>query len=545
MIRLPLTIPVSRDLQQSYLARGLVSDATLEQVLEVTALRGPDMMALFDLTDSGKRYSFADISDTVTRLVSYWRRVGVRPGDVIMLQAPNSAELYIGCWAAFQAGCVCVPVVDIYRAHEVSRLLDAVRPDVIVTAADHAGFKLPAMFDDLLAERNIRPKARLVIGGEHPNWIPFEAGLLDSGEYGAPGYRDPDEPALVLFTSGTTSTPKAVVHSSRTLLADVHQVAWARAFTWRDRRYLAVPLAHITGVVLGMLLPGATGGSLVLSRPSSMTQTVEELLEYRVTEASGPPHMLSLILDRIQGTRPSLRRWGSVPWGGGRREDDPIFRAEELDIRLACGYGSTEFPTVTACVPGTSLAERMETDGRLAPGVECQAVDPDTREPLPTGHEGELRVRGPERLVCYLDPDQTSTDIDAGGWYYTGDLGTVDARTAVRISGRLKDTISRGGEKFSAGDIEAALRRHPGVAAVAVVAAPDRRYGEVPAAFIVPAEGAAVPTSEDLSAFLLELGVAKQKTPARWQTLAALPLGPTGKVHKAELRKTLTIDDVD
>lgn len=545
MLRPQLVIPVPAALQDQYRAQGLTSDAIIDEVLASTARRAPELPALFDLTSGAATYTYAEIHRRVTSLVSHWRSHKVVPGDVIMLQAPNSTELFIACWAAFQAGCVCVPVVDIYRAHEVSALIDAVQPDVIVAAAVHRGFEYPAMFDSLLDDKLIATKTRTIIGGERPGWVPFELALSDDGAGGEPGLRHPDDPALVLFTSGTTSSPKAVVHSSRTLISDVHQMALAKGFGWQDRRLLAVPLAHLTGVLLGMLLPGATGGGLVLSRPSSVEQTVEELLEYRVTEASGPPRMLSMILDRADGDRVSLRRWSPLAWGGTDRPIDLIMQAEALGIQSSRGYGSTEFPSASASAPGTNAMQRLANDGRLGSGVECEAVDPDTREVLPAGREGELRVRGPERMVGYLDPDQTSADIDKEGWYYTGDLGSVDANKNVLISGRLKDIISRGGEKFSANDIESVLLRHPAIETVAVVAAPDRRLGEVPAAFMVASDGAEIPSPEELTTFLSDQGLASQKTPARWRTVQSMPVSSTGKVQKAELRKTLTIDDAE
>ena len=195
----------------------------------------------------------------------------------------------------------------------------------------------------------------------------------------------------------------------------------------------------------------------------------------------------------------------------------------------------TELPTVTAPTPNDTAHQRLATDGRLAPGVECEAVDPETREAFPLGREGELRVRGPERMLGYLDEEQSRVAIDDDGWFYTGDLGRVDAQGCVTVTGRIKDIINRGGEKFSAREIEDLLVAHPAIAAAAVVARPDRRYGEVPAAFLVAEPGAAAPSAKDLAALLSEHGVARQKFPVEWHWLDELPLTSSNKVKKFEL----------
>jgi acyl-CoA synthetase len=209
-----------------------------------------------------------------------------------------------------------------------------------------------------------------------------------------------------------------------------------------------------------------------------------------------------------------------------------------MGLGPARSYGMTECPSVTTPGGADPAAVRLGTDGPLPPGVECEAVDPDSRGPLAPGDEGELRVRGPERMLGYLDAEQTLAAVDADGWFYSGDLGLCDGRT-VRVTGRIKDIINRGGEKFSASDIEAVLRGHDVVADAAVVAAPDARYGEVPVAFLVAREGAVPPDPSALSAWVLARGMAAQKTPARFSWVPELPTTPSGKVKKFELLAAL------
>jgi acyl-CoA synthetase len=193
----------------------------------------------------------------------------------------------------------------------------------------------------------------------------------------------------------------------------------------------------------------------------------------------------------------------------------------------------TELPTVTVMNRAYPFDRRADTDGAIAPGVEVHVIDDQSR-PLPTGSEGELMVRGPERMLGYLDSAANRAALDDAGWFRTGDVGVVDSDGFVTITGRLKDVINRGGEKFSARDIEDLLAAHPAVRQAAVVAGPDTRFGEVPVAFIV-LDGAGQASAVELAGHLHATGLARQKTPVSWHFVDGLPMTPSGKVKKFEL----------
>jgi acyl-CoA synthetase len=291
---------------------------------------------------------------------------------------------------------------------------------------------------------------------------------------------------------------------------------------------------------LGIIVPGLTGSCVILSRMSGLPQAAAELVEHDATWTSGPPAEIPAIVEahRSAGRErdATLRIFAT---GGTTVRRALIEQGEPLGIHALRSYGMTECPSVSMPSESDTADQRLSTDGRIAPGCECEAVDPASREPLPRGEEGELRVRGPERMLGYLDAQQSREQLDRDGWFYSGDLGVVDDDDCVLITGRIKDIINRGGEKFSAREIEDVLIRHRGIADVAVVPAADGRFGEVPAAFIVAHSGEDPPSEEELGAYLTQQGVARQKTPVHWRWVDALPTTPSGKVKKYQLRQAL------
>jgi len=529
--------PVPAELRAAWRALGLTSDESLSLLLERTAGRWGASVAVVDLV-GGRSLTWHELESEVRAFTAWLRARGVAHGDVVLAQAPNALGLLVAWWAAWQAGCVFVPVVDIYRAHELRRVVELVRPDVVVTVAEHRGHRPPEMFEELLAEADV--KARVVVDGEAAGWTSWADARADgAGAAGAPDALAPDEPALVLFTSGTTSAPKGVVHTSRTLTAEARQFATNYGLDWRDVLFLPVPLAHVTGLIVGLLVPGTTGCRLVLSRMAGLERAAEEAVEHEATFTVGPVAEIEH-LDAVHRARGiAIPKLVAFATGGAQFPERELRIGEALGIGPARSYGMTECPSVTTPSGADSAHLRLRTDGRMPAGVECQAVDPETRAPLPLGAEGELRVRGPERMVGYLDPDETLAALDREGWFSTGDLGVVDGDGAITITGRIKDIINRGGEKFSARDIENVLLAHAAVAEIAVIAAPDERYGEVPAAFLVAAAGAERPAAPVLADWLATRGVAAQKTPVHWHWLDALPSTPSGKVKKFELRRVL------
>jgi acyl-CoA synthetase (AMP-forming)/AMP-acid ligase II len=286
-------------------------------------------------------------------------------------------------------------------------------------------------------------------------------------------------------------------------------------------------------VLNAMTIPLLTGARAIIADRWLPEKAARDIAAHRATWTAGATVFLQELTEAARGSgrRLPLRMFAC---GGAAVPRVVLERSEEQGIPAARVYGLTELPTVTVMNRSHPFAARASTDGAVAPGVEVRVADGDT--PVPAGTEGELLVRGPERMIGYLDAAASRAAIDAEGWLRTGDVGFIDRDGYVTVTGRLKDIVNRGGEKFSARDIEDLLMRHPAVRQAAVVPAPDARFGEVPVAFVVLHPGTRASAAE-LTDHLQAAGLARQKTPVAWHFPDVLPMTPSGKVKKFELAR--------
>jgi acyl-CoA synthetase (AMP-forming)/AMP-acid ligase II len=519
--------PVPQQLRETYRRFGYVTDQTISALPGRAARQWPARPAL---VQGDQRLTYQELLGLVERAAGWLAGAGAGPGDVVCWQTPNWWEAHVLGLAIWHLGAVSCPVVPFYREHELRQIVAQVQPAVVITAGEHRGFPHAEAFDELLADAGLGDTARVIVRGSRIRWTPFEE-VLSARPLRYGGTVAAEEPCLVLFTSGTTSAAKGAVHSSQTLLAETRQLADAWGLGWEDASYMAAPLQHITGVLNAMTIPLLTGACAIIADRWLPEQAAGDIAAHRATWTAGATVFLQELTEaaRDGGIRLPLRMFAC---GGASVPRAVMERSEEQGIPAARVYGLTELPTVTVMNRSCSFDARAGTDGAIAPGVEVRVADRDT--PLPPGSEGELLVRGPERMVGYLDPASSHNAIDSDGWLRTGDVGFVDGDGCVTITGRLKDIVNRGGEKFSARDIEDLLLRHPAVRQAAVVAGPDARFGEVPVAFVVLRPAMRV-SADELARHLQAAGLARQKTPAAWYFPAMLPMTPSGKVKKFEL----------
>ncbi|WP_067662455.1 AMP-binding protein [Nocardia miyunensis] len=519
---------VPAHLRREYRRQGYLTDLTLSAALVRTVRQWPARPAIIQ---AGQMLTYAELGELVERAAAWLAGTGVRQGEVVCWQTPNWWEAQVLGLAIWHLGAVSSPIAPFYREHELRQVIEQVCPAAVIAAESFRGFAHAEAFDDLLADAGFGAIPRIVLRGSRPGWTPFDE-VVSTQRQKASSKIGAGEPALVLFTSGTTSKAKAAVHSSQTLLAETRQLADAWGLGCRDAAYMAAPLQHITGVLNAMTIPLLVGARTVLSDRWDAEQAVQDMMRHRVTYSAGATVFLQELTDAAcnAGIHLPLRMFAC---GGAPVPRTVMERSEAQGIPAARVYGMTELPTVTVMNRGHRFDFRAETDGALAPGVEVRVVDDDP----PSGRlvrEGELLVRGPERMLGYLDPQANRSALNAAGWFRTGDIGVIDSRGLVTITGRVKDVINRGGEKFSAREIEDLLAAHPGVSQAAIVPGRDARFGEVPVAFVVLSAAVRV-SVDDLARHLRLAGLAVQKSPVAWHFIDQLPMTPSGKVKKFEL----------
>lgn len=520
---------VPSDLRRAYRESGAWADESVGQIVErgLSSLGGTP----FRVHSAVRPWSgtFRDVDRSARSLAGSLRARGVGPGDVVVLQLPNWVEAGIAYWAAAYLGAVVVPIVHFYGPKEVGYILETVDPDVVITPAQFGHSDHLAMYDELL--QGNEHALWLVVGDPEPlpdRAVPFVS-LLDGDPLVDVLPADPDAPAVIGFTSGTTRDPKGVIHTHRTIGFETRQLndLFPRG---GPPQITGSPVGHFIGMLNAFLVP------LLRFRPVHLVDVWNpgEILRLMSEEglgvSGGATYFLTSLLDHPDFD-PDVHL-PQIPFaglGGSAVPTAVTERAARLGIRVFRSYGSTEHPSVTGCDLADPEDVRLTTDGRALEGVEIR-LDPET---------GEIHTRGPDCFLGYTDPALTASVFDADGWYRTGDVGVVDEQGFLSITDRISDIIIRGGENISAVEVEELVVTMPGIAEACVVAAPDERLGERPAAVVRLLPGAAAPTLDALRDHMASAGLAKQKWPESLHVLEELPRTASGKVQKFQLRQQL------
>jgi acyl-CoA synthetase (AMP-forming)/AMP-acid ligase II len=361
--------------------------------------------------------------------------------------------------------------------------------------------------------------------------------LLDADPITAPVRVDPGDPALVGWTSGTTASPKGVVHSHQTVCAEIAQLGAAQPPTGRPS-LIANPISHAIGMLGALLIPVDRGKPVHLVDQWDPGEVLELIDSEDLGAGGGAPYFLTSLLDHPNCREDHLERLHYQGMGGAPVPRAVMERATQIGLTIYSMYGSTEHPSITGCRYDDPLDKRLSSDGRPLPGNEIKLVDPEGHEVEP-GEPGEILSRGPECFLGYTDASLTAKVFDEDGWYHTGDIGILDADGYLSITDRISDVIIRGGENISAAEVEEVLMTFHGVAEVAVVAAPDVRMGEHAAAFVRMVGGEPAPELPDLRHHLDAAGVARQKWPEELIGVEDFPRTSSGKVQKYVLRNRL------
>lgn len=494
-------------------AHSLGASRTLWELIDRRARLTPDRTVLLQ---EDRRITFGELRERCERVAAGLYARGVRPGTVVAWQLPTRIETVLLAGALARIGAVQSPVIPFYRDREVGFALDACAAEFFAVPGVWRGFDHTAMAG--------RIGARGV----------FEAyGELPDGDPSAlpPPPADGTEVRWIYWTSGTTSDPKGVLHTDRSLIAGGSCLAHALRLTSDDVGSIAFPFAHIGGAdyLVMMLLYGFPA---VLFEKFALPEALDTYRRHGVTTAGGSTAFYSMFLaeQRKQPDEPVVPTLRLLA-GGGALKPPELYHAvvREMGVQLTHGYGMTEVPMVTMGSPDDRPEDLATTEGRPPEGMEIRIVD------------GEVRLRGEAVCRGYLDPGQTAAVFDADGFLITGDLGHLTESGHLVLTGRLKDVIIRKGENVSAKEIEDLLHTHPGVGEAAVIGLPDVERGERVCAVVEQPEGAGPLSLDEVTEYLRGAGLAVHKLPEQLELVDALPRNDTlRKVLKYKLRERFT-----
>ena len=521
---------------------GWWGDEILLDHLDRWTLEAPDRELV---TDGVGRLTYGQARGEAYRLAAELRRMGVEQGDRVLVQLPNWNEFVVIYLAAIRAGAVLVPIMPIYRHDEVGYILERSEARVAFTAGEFRAFDHLKMFRELRQQSPALEKLVVVRGAAGEGELSLgdltqpDRGADDFDESTAGRRPGADDGHVLIFTSGTESRPKGCFHTWNTIGFSVRGLSKAFQLDRRSVTFAPSPVSHGTGLAMGVAAPILTGGSIHLQDVWQPKEGLARIREHRCTHAATATPFVRMALDAFEPAKDdisSMRAWvcAGAPI--------PASLAEEVTsvfggCRLLPLYGASEIFATTACWLSDPPEMAVISDGRPAlDGVEVAVIN-EQGERSPAGEEGEVRYRGPGAMLGYWrDPERTAIAIDGDGWYHTGDRGQFNAEGLLRLKGRIKDVVIRGGTNISATEVEEHLLTHPKVKAVAVVAMPDRLMGERACAFVVPAE-AEVPTLAELADYLKNSRrIAVHKLPERLEIVKELPMTPTGKIQKFALR---------
>ena len=479
----------------------------------------------------GRWYGSGELHAATRNAATGLRRLGVQPGDRIVVTMLNCPEVGITYGAAWRAGAVVIPVLFLLTADELAHILRDSESAAVVTT--------PELLPKVQQAAAQAPSVRHVIcvGGDPGADGVVDFASLDAGEpMDQPYDAEPDDVAVILYTSGTTGRPKGVLLSHHNLVSMAQNAHAATDLGDGNVGLAALPLSHSYGIstTLGSTFTKGTGVMLRWFDAGEALRLIEEM---KVTVTALVPTMMVYMLDHPDA---ATRDLSSLRWviSGGAALPAEVQR--EFEERFGCtvlqGYGLSE--SSAQCAVNPRDATRIGSVGRPVPGVEVRIVD-DSGAELPRGDIGEIVMRGPNVMLGYRNmPEETAAVLGGDGWLHSGDMGRMDEDGYLYVVDRKKDLIIRGGFNILPRDVEEVLHEHPAVAQAAVIGVPDRRMGEQVRAYVVLKSGAAA-TPDELMAFSRER-LAAYKTPSSVEVLPSLPVNAIGKVLRRELREMVT-----
>lgn len=533
-------LKINEEKKKEYYEKGYWTHDTIRDVWERQAQANADKEYVAD--DQDCRMTYGEVDDAASRLAAWLVSQGIKPGDVVTLQFPNWAEFTIAYVACFKAGAVIQSLARNFNGADLTYAMNLVESrayigptsfhgvdyeqQILDIADDIPTLKVIALVDKKAPKQTDLPTVAEIVATTEPlaEKVPVES----------------DQVACLLSTSGTTGKPKEVMLTHNNILFSERVFTRELGRTQGDVMFMPSPLNHATGFFHGLISPLLLGGRAVLQQDFRPREAIELMNAEGVTwSMSATPFIYDMLnaLDAEDGLAFDTLRLFCC--GGAPLPPALIERAARYGVLLCEIYGSTEScPHVF--VPPEKCAEwNGAWSGVPFAGIEVKVIDEAGNE-VPRGAQGEEISRGPHMFVGYLNErDRTDRALDDEGWFYSGDLCYMDEEGRIRINGRKKEVIIRGGENISAREIDDDLIGAPGLANSATIGMPDTRLGERICTFVVPSDPAAPPTQDGLIAYLRERHVAKRLWPERIEIIDEIPVTATGKVKRFILAQIL------
>ncbi|WP_120633823.1 AMP-binding protein [Ruegeria sp. EL01] len=526
---------LSQDRIERTNADGAWLNKTLAEVFDVQVEKAPDRVAVVSYSDSSnnKRRSltFHELQLMSMDIARDLTAKGIGLGDIVSMQLPNRHEALAICIACARIGAVVNPLMPVLRQRELDHILKLTEASILYVPNEFRGFGFAKMAHEIVGDVPTLKHVQTLnthgfevditgVDNTNPDWnalIP-----------------DPNELFQIMFTSGTTGEPKGVMHTANTLLANVVQLQRRFEVDEQDVIHCPTPVAHQLGFLFGVLLPCLSGAQVVFQEAWRKDQALEIIEKERATICVGATPFLADLATHSDLESHDIDAFrlfvsGGAPIPSALVEDG----VENLAAKVISVWGMTEVLAITTVRLDDPNEKASGSDGAATRHAEIRIVDSEGAL-VPTGAEGRLEARGPTICVGYLKRPALFTPKD--GWFDTGDLARMDKDSYIRITGRSKDIIIRGGENIPVVEIEGLLFKHPNIHQVGIVAMPDARLGERGCAFATLATKDKL-TLQDVQKFLLNLGVSKSFLPERLEIVDTMPMTATGKIQKFELRE--------
>ena len=526
-------------------ANGYWHDRTINDDLDACLAACPDKIALTAVrveAGSVHRFTYRELATLADRIAVGLSRLGVGRNDVVAMQLPNLRHFTLLYLACSRIGAVLNPLMPIFRERELSFMLKHGEAKVMIVPKIFRNFDHEAMVRGLMPSLPSLKRLVVVDGGgaddfdallTSPEWEkePDAKAILTSSRPG------PDDITQLIYTSGTTGEPKGVMHSANTLMANIIPYAQRLSLGGDDVILMASPMAHQTGFMYGLMMPIMLKASAILQDVWEPTKAADLIRAEKVSFTMASTPFLTDLTRAVSESGNPVPTLKTFLCAGAPIPGPLVEQAQAgLGAKIVSAWGMTENGAVTLIKLDDDDKLASTTDGCALPGVDVKVVDGEGKT-LPAGEIGKLLVRACSNFGGYLKrPQWNGTDPE--GWFDTGDLAYVTSAGYIRISGRSKDVIIRGGENIPVVEVEALLYKHPTVAQVAIVAYPDERLGERACAVIVPKPGQAIDFA-GMVEFLKSHKLAVQYIPEKLIVREAMPATPSGKIQKFRLRDML------